>query len=181
MEQLVAISFQGTVEHHIPAVNDDGYFATLCGLSGEGDDQELTDSTKLTVECPQCIAIWEKCKQLTMIKGKVRIKPVKRFLGDKPASIKAKTGWLLPSGKFYACNTFQHEALAEALGKPSRQAENTWIRIVHPSDSNLPAMLISPFSLIGLDKPPTQKQLNFMWDWCIHHHMPFPKEELELL
>lgn len=103
---------------------------------------------------------------------------------DKPerGTCKDRNGWLLPDGKFYKCKYYQHDALADALGKEVSEIESKWIRVQHPADVKLP-MAISggPFNFGTRRRPPTKRQVTFMWDYCQHHDIPYTwtQEQIE--
>jgi len=62
-------------------------------------------------------------------------------------------GWLSPQGKFYRCGWMEHISLADALGYTEKQLEELgWIKI-----SNNRA--------IPSEKPPSQAQINALFDW----------------
>ena len=88
---------------------------------------------------------------------------------DMSASL---AGWLSPCGQFYICQRFGHNDLAEALGTTSRQLEERgWIRIT-PSPGG-------DFDICVGDRPPTTRQLNAVWAWCIAHNRTYPRQLLE--
>ena len=86
---------------------------------------------------------------------------------DMAASL---AGWLDPAGKFYICQRYQHDALAEELGATSRDLEDRgWIRIT-PSPMGFD---------IGIgNRPPTSRQINAIWSWCVAHNRPYPHQLL---
>lgn len=84
-----------------------------------------------------------------------------------------RNGWLLPDGTFYKCKYFQHDKLVEALGYRTDEIENKWVRIFHPGDSS------SMDQFYVFVKGITKKQINFIWDWCQHHNLEYPREQIE--
>lgn len=82
--------------------------------------------------------------------------------------LESKAGWILPNGKFYACLTaMEHVWLASQFGKTEKQAEDAgWIKINHG--------LLNDTNILHF-KPPTQKQLNTLFDWCEKHKVSMPE------
>ena len=65
MKKFVAVKSYGVVKIHLPHTN--GNYYTLCGMDGDDDsasvDQHIVSVPKgAKVNCDDCIAIWEICK-----------------------------------------------------------------------------------------------------------------------
>ena len=73
----------------------------------------------------------------------------------------AQHGWLAPTGEFYPCRYWQHVALIDSLGLKEREAEKLgWIKLTN-------SRLIPGERWYVGEKKPTQKQIDFVWDWCV--------------
>ena len=81
--------------------------------------------------------------------------------------LEANAGWILPNGKFYACLTaMEHVWLASQFGLSEKAAEQSgWIKINHG--------LLNETNILHF-KPPTQKQLDALFDWCQKHKIALP-------
>ena len=182
-EHIVSVKFDGTTENHIASLIPS--YETLCGLVGDCEGQAIKTVREANVDCTDCIAIWDQCCNFSKIRDEnilVTVDTPKAKLGQKTSGIIGRSGWLLPNGKFYTCDNMQHDALAESLGKVVADIEDKWIRVAHPMDTGIPIRISGgAFHLGTRSRPPTKKQVNFMWDWCQHHLMPYPQDELEAL
>jgi len=54
------------------------------------------------------------------------------------------------------------------------------VRVQHPNGQPLQvaAGMKKPFSTYAMERV-TQKQIDFMWDYCQYHKLPYPKEDIE--
>ena len=76
-------------------------------------------------------------------------------------SITTDSGWLSPDGKFYPCAWMQHDPIVFALGLEVAAVEKGgWIRM----SVSFVELGGSPFG--QPEKPPTQKQIDMIFDWC---------------
>lgn len=98
---------------------------------------------------------------------------------DKPKKLKpsrdlqAKDGWLTPEGYFYPCKPWQHNIILVILGKKvvtflSCNAEARvellgWLKLQE-----------SRWLSVDYDRPITQSQLDFIFDWCQVHNKELP-------
>lgn len=98
-----------------------------------------------------------------------------RGRGIKPAAsskMTSRNGWLLPDGKFYACEAMEHVGLAETLlsgdqsgeANMERRAEQLgWIKL---------SKSFSGFQCISL-KVPTERQLTRLMDYSQLHNLDY--------
>lgn len=90
---------------------------------------------------------------------------------------KDRNGWLLPDGKFYICDYGKHLDLLRALKRKEAEVETTWLKVQHPNDMLLGSREHG-FHLYPLLRL-TKKQKEFIWDYCDHHKLQYPKSEIE--
>lgn len=84
------------------------------------------------------------------------------------STIDHRSGWLSPEGQFYPCDWMEHLWLLSCLELTDVQAEKSgWIKI---SDR----YAWSHYHLHGVGQPPTQRQIDLVFDWCVEngHELP---------
>ena len=129
---------------------------------------------------------WNLAQQYNMVEAKAtafggwqEIPSVEQYvahqleLDERPAPDPDPThtspyGWLLPDGKLYPCEYWEHDWLVSALGKTVHEAERDgWVRLGYSKAMDLP--------VIGSHEELTQAQIDSLWDWCEANHCPFPE------
>src|SRR5690606_21630439 len=96
-DNLVSVNFQGTVETHITSIIPS--YATLCGLVGDCDDQELVPVRNAEINCHDCLAIWHQCSNFSYVQNEkvlVPVKPRVEELGQVTSGVEGRSGWILP-------------------------------------------------------------------------------------
>lgn len=94
----------------------------------------------------------------------------KREAPDPDPDFFADYGWLLPNGKFYPCEYWEHDWLANVLEYSVERAEKAgWIRVGK-------SRITEEWALTRGDNAPeiTQAQIDGLWEWCQNHHCDFP-------
>lgn len=77
-------------------------------------------------------------------------------------------GWLTPDGKFYRCGWMEHLYIVGCFDMTGEQAEQAgWIKI---SDK----YAWSTYHLHGTGRPPTQRQIDLVFDWCTANNHKIP-------
>jgi hypothetical protein len=89
-----------------------------------------------------------------------------KVLDSKPApkpdhTYQARTGWLLPDGRYYPCEWFEHEWAANILGvNGSSGAEKAgWVKITHAMDNE------DELHVLFFGNELTQAQIDGLWEW----------------
>lgn len=105
-------------------------------------------------------------------------KEEKPVVFDKPelGNYKSPCGWLLPNGDYYPCMYGHHLYTLSCLDKDEKDVEKTWIKVQRSITGSVDLV----FYFCQLKKV-TQRQMDFIWDYCQHHGLEYPKEQIEMV
>jgi hypothetical protein len=82
-------------------------------------------------------------------------------------TLKAKTGWLSPDGKLYACQYYEHVSLADRM-------EDAGLSRGDIEDEGWLKLQRGDWTSWNIRKPVTQKQYDTLYDWCKKHNKKMP-------
>jgi len=89
---------------------------------------------------------------------------------EPDTEFKAEFGWITPVGKFYPCAWYEHDWLADVLGKTVGEAEAAgWIRVGRRDMGKGMLFVTAP------QKEATQRQIDSVWGWCKKHDVRIPE------